>query len=166
MEKEILLKELKQAFEKSKQELKFNAMFEELEELFFLEDMALSDKFISPRFPRQMINRMVDGIYSWAGLLHPWTMPPAYDMIYSNENKQISEEERKEIMQMIADIMYIVRKNKRIAFEENNKEDEGKFIDEILKFEKEKFVPFLIKFHKKFEDFWEKTDLQDVPKGQ
>ena len=40
-------------------------------------------------------------------------------------------------------------------FEGLKKEEESKFIDELVKFDKEQFNPFMLKYHKKFERIWE-----------
>ena len=50
----------------------------------------------------------------------------------------------------------MVRKNKRIGFEQD-KISEGKFIDELIDFDKKYFSKFMIKFHKKFEVAWKEA---------
>lgn len=55
---------------------------------------------------------------------------------------------------MIDKIMYLIRKNKRIAFKGLIKKEEADFIDELVSFSKEKFKPFILKYHEKFEKVW------------
>ncbi len=150
--KKQLLEELKEKFKQTKEKLGFKSTFEEVNEICYLEDAALSAGFVSEQFSRQMINRLVETYYSWVPPMHSWIMPPQYDLIYLKENKQITEQEREEMKDLIKQIMYLVRKNKSIAF--NNLKGEGEFVDELVEFDKKIFHKTLYKFNKKFEDYW------------
>lgn len=154
MNKNEILKELKRQFDETKKRLGFKSTFEEINNSAYIEDMALSQGFVSNQFSRQMINRMIDGPNNWLGELYSWVYSGQIDVIHLNESKKLSKEEKQEILDMIERIMYLVRKNKRIAFDGLKPEEEGAFIDEIMKFKKEQFKPFMLKYHKKFEKAW------------
>jgi hypothetical protein len=156
MEKEELLKELRKQFNLTKEKLKFKATFDEINEVSYIEDMALSQGFVSNQFSRQMINRMIDGPYSWLNDLYGWLYPPPTDLIHLNEGKSLTQEERKEVLEMLELIIHLFRKNKRIAFEGLNPEEEGRFVDELVEFKKTKFLPFMAKYHIKMENLWKK----------
>jgi hypothetical protein len=156
MEKEKLIKELNEKFKNLKKELNFTSSFEEVDSIAFMEDMILSAEYVSSRFSRQLINRMVDYFNSWIGTMHQWLMPNPQDMIFMSEANKLTKEEKEEITMMVSKIMYFVRKNKRIAFEEE-KTEEGTIIDELVKFSKEEFDSFMLKYHKKMESAWKKA---------
>jgi len=60
MNKKDLLKELRKQFNLTKKRLGFKASFEEINKISYIEDMVLSQGFVSNQFSRQMINRMVE----------------------------------------------------------------------------------------------------------
>jgi hypothetical protein len=154
MEKDDILKDLKTRFVDLKKELKFKSSYEEINEMSYIEDMALSDGFVSNQLSRQLINRMVQTFYSWIPELYALLYPQPYDIGHSLEHKSLSTEEKNEIMQMIQKTIYLVRKNKRIAFSGLDKKEESSFIDELVEFDKKEFNPFMLKIHKKFENLW------------
>ncbi len=92
--------------------------------------------------------------YSWVPVIHSWIMPPQYDLIYMNEGKQLTSEERDELKELTQKLMYFVRKNKSIAF--NDLKGEGEFVDEMVEFYPSLFKKKMFKYHKKFEDYWKK----------
>jgi hypothetical protein len=155
MENEKLIEELKRSFENLRNELGFKSTYKEIEEVGFIEDMVLSEDYVSPKLARRIINRLIDKYYSWIGFIHSLIMPSPQDMIYTSEHKELDSNEKKELFGMIKKIMYLVRKCKRLAFEKS-KEEEGMFIDELVKFDNEYFNPLMLKYHKKFEDAWKK----------
>lgn len=154
MNKQEILKELKEKFNETKKRLGFKSTFKEINEISYIEDMVLSQGFVSNQFSRKIINRMVETFYCWVTELYSWVYPAPMDIIHLHENKKVSEEERQEILDMIDKIMYLVRKTKRIAFEGLIKEKEGSCVDELVKFNKKYFCPFMLKYHKKFEKVW------------
>ncbi|MCK5150110.1 hypothetical protein KAJ87_04255 [Candidatus Pacearchaeota archaeon] len=164
MEKQEILKELKKQFDLTKKRLGFKSLYEEINEMSYIEDMALSQRFVSNQFSRQIINRMVEGPHGWLGELYSWVYPGQMDIIHMHETKKLSKEEKKEILDMIDRIMYLVRKNKRIAFDGLKPEEEGPFVDELIEFDKRYFNPFMLKYHKKFEKVWEEEILKESKK--
>ena len=151
MDKKELLRELKEKFSNSKEELNFKISFEEAEKEWFLEDMVLSKGFVSNRFSKQMISWVLDNLSNWIELFHAWINPPPQNLIISNESK-ILEKELKEASSIISRIMYLIRKNKRISFEKDKKE--GEFVDELMEFQIKEFNPFAKKYFKKLEQAW------------
>jgi hypothetical protein len=156
MEKEELLKELRKQFDLTKEKLKFKTSFEDINALSYIEDMVLSEKAVSNQFSRQLINRMIDGPFSWINELYSWLYPAPTDIIRLNEGKTLTQDERKEIHQIIEKIMYFARKNKRMAFEGLEDNEEGRFVDEIMDFKQKMFKPFMAKYLKRFENLWDK----------
>jgi len=154
MNKQEILEELRKQFDETKKRLGFKSTFEEINEMAYLEDMVLSQGFVSNQFSRQMINRMIDTFYSWTGELYSWVYPAPMDIIHLNENKKLFQEERKEILIMIDKIMYLVRKNKRIAFKGLVKKEEADFVDELIEFDKKHFNYLMLKYTEKFEKGW------------
>ncbi len=152
MNKNELLTELQTKFEEIKKELNFRSNFQEINEFSFIEDLTLAQGFVSNQFSRQLINRITETYSSWIGTLHNWIIPNPHDMMAINEASKLTEDEKNEINKTINKIMYFIRKNKRIAFEKNKKE-EGPFIDELIQYSKE-FTKFMAKYHKKFEIIW------------
>jgi hypothetical protein len=94
MNKQEILQELKKQFDSTKKRLGFKATFEEINKTFYLEDMVLSQKFVSNQFSRQMINWMLDGINSWVNELYSWVYPSSMDIIHLHETKDLSQEEK------------------------------------------------------------------------
>lgn len=154
MDKEEILKELHKQFDLTKKRLNFKSTFEEINSISYIEDRALAIGFVSNQFSRQMINRMVETFQSWISEIYSWIYPGTVDLIHMHEGKKLSKEEKKEFLLMIDRIMYLVRKNKRIAFEGLIKKEESKFIDELVNFDKEYFNPFMFKYNKRFENIW------------
>ena len=159
--KKELLKELREKFEETKKRLGFKATFEEINKIAYLKDMVLSQGFVSEQFSRQMINRIIETYSSWLNELYSWLYPQQLDLIHLSESKKISQEERKELLNLVDRIMYLIRKNKRIAFDGLKKEDEGNFVDELVEFDKKFFTPTILKFNKKAEFFWQEEINKD-----
>lgn len=162
MNKEEILSELRRQFDAEKKRLGFKATYEEIEALYFIEDMALTKGFISNRLSRQMLTTWIlEGLSSWISDLYSWVYPQPMDIIHMHESKKLSQEEKKEILEMIDRIMYLIRKNKRIAFEGLDKKEEADFVDGLVSFSKNKFKPFMLRYHKKFEKVWKESFTED-----
>ncbi len=156
MKKQEILEELKKQFDLTKKRFGFKASYAEINNMSYIEDMALSQGFASNQFSRQMINRIIEIFYGWISELYSWIYPNPMDLIHTTESKQLSKEDKEEILEMIDKIMYLARKNKRIAFEGLVKKQESEFVDELVEFDKKYFNPFMLKYHKKFEKLWGK----------
>ena len=156
MDKKEILKELREKFDELRKNLKFKSTYEEINEMSYVEDMVLSDGYVSNQLSRKLINRMLETFASWIPELNVLLFPAPYDIGRLNENKTLTQEEKNEITDMISRIFYLYRKNKRIAFE--GLDGEGEFIDEMVRFNKTHFNPFMLKYHKKLEKFWQESN--------
>ena len=67
MTKEELLSELMKKFEEAKKEFGFKSSFEEIDNIFFIKDMILKDKFVSDNFERQLSHKITELYNGWAG---------------------------------------------------------------------------------------------------
>ncbi|MEA3414107.1 MAG: hypothetical protein U9Q99_01095 [Nanoarchaeota archaeon] len=154
IEKDKLLLELKEAFEKTKQELGFRATFEEIDEAFNLKDSILSTEFISPNFTRQLCSRIVENYMGWYNYLNGLLIPSPSYMASQTESKIFSsEEERKNIWNLIKKIMNFSTTHSLLGFSKN-KQLEANFIDESLRYWVSIFQPNLIKVLTKVNEGW------------
>lgn len=152
-EKEALMKELREAFEKAKTEIGFVSSFEEIDEIFFIKDRILSDGFVSENFPRQMCHRISDALGWWVGYLHSLLMPNPQSLTNLTEAKIFNEEERKKMKDLIKGAMALESLNILAEIEKDltkNKE----FIDGAVKFWKEKFKPGIAYVVRKINRGW------------
>jgi len=153
MNKKELLEELKEKFEEIRKELGFKAGLEELNNIFFIQDAVLSAGFVSEKLSRQICGRIVETYSAWNNYLHSLIIPNPGHIINMNESKMFNEEERKNIMNLIASAIALTSSNTVIGLTKNKKQ-EAEFIDDALKFWKENFKPELIKITEKINKGW------------
>ncbi len=152
-----LLGELKDKFEEVKKEYGFVSSLEDIEKFCYLGDGVLSDGYVSENhFIEYLIYRILEPFNSWAGNFHSWIMPSPQDLGYMTESKQLSEEEKKEISALLSKIYYFIRRARRVVYDPDKKEI-GKFIDDAVDFFNNTLTPAMIKYTKKFEEFWGKS---------
>ena len=77
IDKKELIKEIEREFEKTKEELGFNASLEDLEEAFRIYDGVVSSEFVSTNFSRQICSRILDNFMGWHNYLNGILMPNA-----------------------------------------------------------------------------------------
>jgi hypothetical protein len=99
MNKEKILQELRKQFDLTKKRLGFKSSFEDINEISYIEDMVLSQGFVSNQFSRQMINRMVDTFYGWMGEIYAWIYPQPMDIIHNYEYKKSQKKKEKNFYQ-------------------------------------------------------------------
>lgn len=153
VDKEKLLKELKEKFEITKKELGFSVGFDDLDRVFHLNDMALKDGFISESFSRQMCSRIVDTFMSWNGYLHSLIFPSPGNMISMTESKLFNDNEKKEISKLMSESMGLVSTNTLVGITKDQ-EKEKWFIDNSVNFWNKIFKPGLEKIMKKINEEW------------
>ncbi len=153
IDKDKLLKELRDSFESLRNELKFKTTYEEVVDILSFEDCVLAEGYVSTNLLDEMVNKLAERFYSWVGVLHSFIMPSPSDMIYSSESKKLNKADKEEIFNLMKGIMYLTRKSKRILFERDRKSESGVF-DELVEFDKCEFSPLMAKYHKKLEDAW------------
>ncbi|MFH1608131.1 MAG: hypothetical protein ABIA78_03280 [archaeon] len=150
-----LLKELEKKFEKMKNELGFKASLDELERIFYIKDDILKDGYVSEALSRQICHRIVDTYGSWANYLHSIIMPNPQNILNMSEAKIFSQEEKKEVTELMKNAMQISSNNSLIGLNKD-KVAEAKFIDYAVEFWDSEFGPKLIKIMKKIKEEWEK----------
>jgi hypothetical protein len=166
MNKKEILKELEEKFEKEKERLKFKSSFNEIEEIFLIQDHVLKDGFVSERFSRQLCDCIGEYFLNWQSYLHSLILPNTSNLLNLNESRMISESDKKELLVLMSKIMELVDKNSLVGFT-RDESLEREFIDESLDFWKQDFKPFLINVIEKLIKEWEKKEESgDVkPKG-
>lgn len=157
-EKEKLLKELENEFNKLKSELKLKSNFNELEEAFSIKNFILKERFVSDNLSAQIRGRIVEYFNSAASYLHSLLLPNPQNIVNLNESKLFDSDEKKKIGELIGNCMYFSSRNTllNLGYENKNKEEEGKFIDGVLKFYQDSFSKEMIKLMKKVSENWGK----------
>ena len=152
-DKKTLLDELKERFDKTKKELRFKSIFEDIDEIFFIKDLVLEKGFISEDFSNQLRGRMAEVFIFWDNYLHNLVMPNPQNLFIIHESKVFNEVEKKDIMKMMSRISFVISKNTVLRLSRNKKE-EGKIIDEFVGFWKNSYQPFYLKIMEKIRDRW------------
>jgi len=129
--KKELMNELKEKFEAVKKNLGFKAVFEDIDNYFFIKDAVLEVGFVSDSFERQLCLRMVTTYYSWIDQLHAWLNPGMTNMITNNETKYFNEQDREKMKILISKAMYFLRKDKLNGIKKDNA-GMGNLIDEMV----------------------------------
>jgi len=155
MEKARLLEELKQKFDEIKRELGFKSSFEEIEEIFYIENSVLKDGFVSDRLSRHICRQMEDLFARWNNYIHNLLFPNPANMIAMSESKLFNDSERKEIYSLVSESMGFMTINTLVGIN-NDKKGEAKLIDDWVNFWKNEFKPGIEKIMKKIKDNWEK----------
>ena len=126
-----LLKEFKEAFEKTKKDLNFKATYEELEEVFYLEDFILHSRFVSPKLSRAIALRQRDTLGQWQQALQRWTMPQPYMHADQAESSAFTDEEKQNMIAILHEINRHLWSN-TVAGLKKDKQLEAEFIDQSL----------------------------------
>ncbi len=161
-EKWDLIEQTKHQFKKIKEELGFKSTFEQLNEVFFIQDAILDTGFVSDRFSRQLSARIVDTIMNWNNYLHSLLVPNPQSMINIHESKIFTTDERKKIIELITKAMTVVSQNTLNGLTKNKKL-EADFIDNSYQFWNQEFKPELEKIITKVNENWK--NHQDKPIG-
>jgi hypothetical protein len=143
-------KEIKQKFDELKKQCNFKANYEELDDIFYLTDFFKEKGFLSDKFSRQLLGRMIDTLAKWNEFLHRILVPNAGSIVVIEESKIFTDSERREINVIFNKIMEFISRNSVIGVSLNNSK-EGELIDDIFDFwnqNKGKFVEFLSKINK------------------
>jgi hypothetical protein len=151
-DKKELLKELNEAFEKTKTELGFKSDFEKIDNEFFIKDAILDAGYVSDRFERQLCSRMVSTFYSWTGETHAWLIPPQGNIICHTEYKVLEDTDKKLIKKLTKKAMYFLRQDKINAFKKD-KTSMGRLVDEMVLY-KEEFKKDILLILEKQRDNW------------
>lgn len=152
-EKEDLILQLNEKFQESKREIGFKSSFDDIETAFFIKDRILSDGFVSDSFSRQMCSRINDTLGSWVGYLHSLLMPNPQLLMSLTEARLFSEEERKEIRNLIKEAMALESLN-TLAGLTKDIGKEREFIDGAVRFWKDSYLPGILKVVSKVNKGW------------
>ncbi len=148
-----LFAEFNDEFEKLRKELGFKASLSELDEIFSLTDFILKFRFVPTNLSYQIRYRIVEYYNSSAGYLHSLLMPNPQNLVNLNESKLFNSDEKKLIGDLFAECMHLNSRNTLINLNPNKKE-EGKLIDDAVKFWKGKFKPESEKIFRKVNKYW------------
>lgn len=138
-----------------KNELKFKSSIDELDKIFFIKDYLLKEGYVSEKASRQVCYRIAETFMSWNEYLHSLIMPNPQNMLNLSESKILSQEDKKEIMDIMKRGMEICSRNSVIGLEKD-KSKEAIFIDDAVKTWNEDFRPKLIRIMIKINQEWKK----------
>jgi hypothetical protein len=150
-----LLKELEEKFKQMKKEFGIKSELQDIDEIFFIKDRISQDKFVSENISRQICSKMVETYMGWTNYLHSLIMPNPQNILNIGESKIFNQEEKNEIKNMMKKAMEFSSRNSWIVLTKN-KEEEVKFIDEVMDNWKNDFSINLIKILKKVKEEWTK----------
>ena len=98
IDKKEILRELRDKFEKAKKDLDFNLSFDELNNLFFLEDSILSIGFVAENFPRQIRFIIGNNFDKWISYLNDLLYPQSNSLTLQTEAKVFSSSDDKKLI--------------------------------------------------------------------
>lgn len=155
MNNKELLSEFKEKFEILKHELGFKSSLEELDEIFFIKNNVLKERFVSDSLSRQICSRIVELYMGWTNYLHSLVMPNPQNILNISEAKLFDQEEKKEMNQIMQKAMEMSSRSSVIGLA-GDKAEEAKFIDDSVKLWESEFKPTLLKILRKVREEWEK----------
>ena len=154
MENKDLLKVLDEKYKEARAELGFKSSFQELNEIFYIQDSVLKDRYVSPRFSRQLCRRIAETYTSWINYFQGLLMPNPANLTLIAESKNLNEQDREELSLLISKTVALLVRNS-IAGLNKDKEEEAKFIDDAVAFWNTTFKPGLIKILQKSKSEWD-----------
>ncbi len=155
-----LIEEFEKEFLEIKKKYKFKTSLEELQDMLYIKDFILKEKYISNNLIRFICSKIIDHFNGWGNYLHNIVIPNPHSLININESQMFDEKEKHDIMILIAKIMRFSSKNSVNGLEKNYKND-AKFIDEAVHFWKNEFKPQLHAFLSKESKAWEKKSKEE-----
>ncbi|MBI3623795.1 hypothetical protein HY212_06990 [Candidatus Pacearchaeota archaeon] len=156
MKNEEMMKELEDKFSKMKKELGLKTSLDDLDRNFYLKDYILKEGFISENLIRQVSYRIVETFMSWNEYLHSLIMPNPQNMLNLSESKVLSQEDKKEITELIKKGMEIGSRNSVINLSRNKKQ-ETMLIEDAVKLWETEFKPELSKIMTKINKEWKES---------
>lgn len=148
-----LLAEFEIKFEEMRKQLGFKVSFEELDRAFFLRDGVLRDSFVAHRIDRQVSSKIRDAYNAWLEYFHNLILPNPHNIINSNESKFVTEEDKKQMLKLMTDVMVLVSKNSIVGIK-GDKKMQAEFFDESYKFWNSTFKPFAERIMEKVGKSW------------
>ena len=148
-----LLTKLDEEFNKLKLDLKFKATLDELDEIFFIKDFVQHEGFVSVQLSRQICKRITDLYNSWIGYIHGIIMPIPNSLLSMTEHQLFSEDERKDLLQVMNSLVHLTSSNTLIGLKKD-KLLEGQFIDTAVNFWNAAFKPKMLTVLEKVNSNW------------
>lgn len=148
-----LIKELKENFEKMKNELGFEASYEDVERIFFIEDHILREGFVSEKLSRQVCARITELYMAWNNYLHSLIMPNPQNMLNMGESKIFNQDEKKEMTELMKKAMELSSRNSLLGLTRED-DEQARFIDDAVDFWDDVFSVKLIEIMRKINDEW------------
>jgi len=155
MNNEALINELETKFSELKKELKLKVGLKELDEIFFIKDTILQNRFVSESLDKQIATRIVSTYMSWNNYLHGLIFPNPGNMINMAESKIFNEDEKNKMNNLVSKAMGLVSKNSLIGISKD-KTEEAKFFEESVRLWNEIYKPGIEKIIKKVMSNWSK----------
>lgn len=152
---ELLIKELEKKFEEIKKEMGIKSSLEEIDRIFFIKDHILGEGYVSENLSRQICHRVVENYVGWSNYFHSLIMPNPQNMLNIGEAKLFNAEEKTEMTELMKKAMEISSRNSLIGLTKNKKK-EAEFIDYVVKFWDDEFLPKLVKVMEKINMEWGK----------
>lgn len=137
-QKKEILEELKEKYEDLKKDYNIKSDLGEVNKCFSIIHVILSQGFVSEDLLSQIGNRISDFFMNWSNYLHSLVLPNPHNMINVNENKFLSEDDRKEILKLISKSMVYASRNTLLGLKRSAEED-AKYLDDSVNFWKNEF---------------------------
>ncbi|MBI2045032.1 hypothetical protein HYT23_03165 [Candidatus Pacearchaeota archaeon] len=153
MEQHELLKNLDEKFRKAQKEFGFKANLDEMDKNFFVRDSILKEGYVSESFSRQLCRIITETLMNWNEYLHSLIMPNPQNLLNMGESKIFNQDEKREITELMKKIMEICSRNSLIMLG-GSKDEEGKYIEDSIKFWKSEFKPKITKIITKINHEW------------
>lgn len=157
MEQEQLQKKLKAKYETLRSEKGYDHSFEELDEIFFIQDYVLNSGYISPQLNRMIASRIEDTFNSWVNKLHSWVIPNPKSLVQRSESNAFTDEEKQKMKDIISAFKHHSYTN-RIAGVAKDEEKDKAFINKSVELWN-KHKDDLQQFLAKSKDHWEDRPL-------
>jgi len=154
-----LIKQFEEEFEKTKKEFGFKSTLTELDNIFFLKDFISKEGYVSNKLSRQLCGRMVDLFGTWYNYLHTIIMPNPGSMLNMTESQIFSDEEKQDILALMAKCMAQVSKNTLNGLTKDKK-DQAEFVDSSVELWKKELNPKLKGIIKKVKLNWDNLELK------
>ena len=153
MEDNELLQALETDFAEMKKKLKLKASFEDLDKIFFIQDLIQKEGYVTSSLSRLISHRIVNTYMSWNNYLHGIVMPNPNYMISLEESQIFDEEGKKEIIDLMTQVMALTSRNAVIGITKDEVE-EGKFMDDSVTFWNNTFSKGLLEILQKVNTNW------------
>ena len=156
MENKKLIEELEEKFKKTSEKLKIKTSLDDLDGIFHIRDHVLKEGFVSNDLLRQVCYRIIETYMGWSEYLHSLIMPNPQNIINISESKVLSQDDKKEITELIKKVMELASRNSVIALTKDQKA-EGELISDGKKLWESEFKPRLVRIMTKINGEWRKT---------